>query len=69
MNELVKKLEEMTAREIVLYFWIERDTGEGHVYVRGRRRTIDEGILLCGGDVKRYINYANDYNDLKNDTK
>ena len=64
MNDVIKKFEELTVRDIVLYFWIEEQDRDVPRFIRGRRRTIDESIMLCGGDVKRYLNYANDYEKM-----
>lgn len=58
-------LDKLTEKDIVLYFWIEStdflELAIPLVY-RGRRRTMDESIMLCGGDVKKYMQYLKDDN-------
>lgn len=62
MMGVVKEFGELTASDLVMFCWVEMTEDGKTKFMRGRRRTIDEGITLCGGDVKRYMNYANDYN-------
>jgi len=59
MSDVIKAIEEMTERDIILYFWIDITTlsDAQSVFLRGRRRSMDEGITLCGGDVRRYMEY------------
>jgi len=59
MDEIIKTIETITERDIILYFWIDITTlsDAQSVFLRGRRRSMDEGITLCGGDVKRYQEY------------
>ena len=57
MSDVIKAIEEMTERDIVLYFWIETMQEGKPRFVRGRKRSMDEGITLCSGDVKRYLDY------------
>ena len=62
MIGVVKEFEALTVSDLVMFYWVEYEEDGKVKFMRGRRRTIDEGIALCGGDVKRYMNYANDYN-------
>ena len=61
MNDLIKKFEDLTVRDIVLYCWVELVHEGKPRFLRGRKRTMEESIMLCGGDIKRFLNYANDY--------
>jgi len=64
MNDVIKTFEELTARDIALYCWVELQHEGKPRFVRGRKRTMDEGIILCNGDIKRYLNYVNDYEKM-----
>jgi len=57
MSDVIKAIEEMTERDIVLYYWIETTQDGKPRFVRGRKRTMDESILLCNGDTRRYMEY------------
>jgi len=57
VSDVIKPIEELTERDIVLYFWIETIQDGKPRFVRGRKRSMDEGITLCSGDVKRYLDY------------
>lgn len=64
MNDVIKTFEDLTARDIALYCWVELQHEGKPRFIRGRKRTMDESIVLCGGDIKRYLNYVNDYEKM-----
>ncbi len=66
MNDIIKKFEDLTSRDIALYCWVEVQHDGKPQFMRGRKRTMDEGIILCNGDIKRYLNYVNDYEKAAN---
>ena len=49
MNDLIKKFEDLTVRDIVLYCWVELVHEGKPRFLRGRKRTMEESIMLCGG--------------------
>lgn len=60
MNDTVKAFDELTIRDIVLWYWIDVSglADEKPKYIRGKRRPLDESIMLCGGDAKRFMEYV-----------
>ena len=57
----ILRFDELTESDVILYHWIEspESMSDDPVFVRGRRRTMDESITLCNGDVKKYLDCLN----------
>ena len=64
MIGVVKEFEALTVSDLVMFYWVEYEEDGKVRFMRGRRRTLDESIMLCGGDVKRFMNYARDYEKM-----
>jgi len=64
MIGVVKEFGELTVSDLVMFYWVEYEEDGKVKFMRGRRRTLDESIMLCGGDVKRFMGYARDYEKM-----